>query len=43
MAKTKPSKAKGRRGTHSVVEAVFRAYPLPLRKKLAAVRRLMRS
>jgi hypothetical protein len=41
MAKTKPSKAKGRRGTHSAVDAVFRAYPSSLRKKLAAVRRLI--
>jgi Domain of unknown function (DU1801) len=41
MAKTKPSKAKGRRGMHAAVDAVFRAYPPPLRKKLAAVRRLI--
>jgi hypothetical protein len=41
MAKTKLSKAKGRRGMHAAVDAVFRAYPSPLRKKLAAVRRLI--
>ena len=41
MAKTKPSKAKGRYGPHSAVDAVFRAYPAPLRRKLAAVRRLI--
>jgi uncharacterized protein DUF1801 len=41
MAETKPSKAKGRRRTHSAVDAVFRAYPPPLRKKLAEVRRLI--
>jgi hypothetical protein len=41
MAKTKPSKAKGRYGPHSAADAVFRAYPAPLRKKLAAVRRLI--
>lgn len=41
MAKTKSTGAKDRKRPDSAVDAVFRAYPLLLRKKLTAIRQLI--